>query len=421
MPEMVVKRGKSPGPGGAPLLPRGASARDYPRTVTIRNGYRRDAVTATGFGLIGVWAFFVYLVGPISGAARDGFGLTDGQVGLIGTALAAGLLGSALVGPALVGRLGRRTALLSMLVVMAGSAMVIATASGFPAMLLGVLAAGLAGAVVANTATAVLSDHHPAHRGRAITEANAAAAWLGLVAPLVVAAFLPSVLGWQGAPWMLALQPVCALPAVVRGLPRPAIGPTGHDARPAPGRPLPGSFRVGLICVAMAVAAEFSVNFWAVPLIAESTGATLGSATAALSGTVLGVAIGRTFAARLPDRFPLARLIVAAFAVLVVGMTGLLLAQSYPVAVLALLVIGLGLSVLFPFAQAMTLALVPRQADRGVAMISLAIGAAIGTAPFLLGLLAGAAGLRSAFLAVFAMAATGIAAALAVGRTADRR
>jgi MFS family permease len=147
----------------------------------------------------------------------------------------------------------------------------------------------------------------------------------------------------------------------------------------------------------------------------------LASATAALSATVLGVALGRTFAAGLPGRFGLPGLLAGAFCLLAVAMAGLLLAPTYPAAVAALLVCGLGISVLFPFSQSLALALAADQADRALAAVALAIGVAMGAAPFLLGVLAEAVGLRPAFLAAFGTAAVGLACALAAGRLAAPR
>jgi MFS family permease len=379
--------------------------------------YRRDGVTLTGFALLAVWACFVYLVGPVSVAAREDFGLSDAQAGLIGTAFAAGLMGSGVVGPVAVRRFGRRGALVVMLAALAACVALLALAPGYVAVLLAVLGAGLTGAVVANTATAVLSDHQGGHRARAITEGNAVGAWVGLLSPAVVAVFLTTRWGWQGAVWLTVALPLVVLPLVVARL---APGPSpGAAAGPAsPRHPLPSGFWVSLVCVAMAVAAEFSLTFWAAPLIVEGTGAPLASATGALSATVLGVALGRTFAARLPGRFGLPGLLAAGFCLLAVAMAALLLAPTFPAAVAALLLCGLGISVLFPFAQSLALTLAADQADRAVAIVALAIGVAIGAAPFLLGVLAEAVGLRPAFVAAFGTAAAGLVAALAVGRLA---
>ena len=73
---------------------------------------------------------------------------------------------------------------------MAGFAVILAAAGAYPLVLLAVAALGLLGATLANTATAVLSDHHREHRARAITEGNATAAWLGVASPAVLGAFL---------------------------------------------------------------------------------------------------------------------------------------------------------------------------------------------------------------------------------------
>ena len=112
------------------------------------------------------------------------------------------------------------------------------------------------------------------------------------------------------------------------------------------------------------------------------------------------------------NRYPVARLLILFFCLAALGLVLLLAAPTFAWSVAGLFVTGLGLSVLFPFAQAQAVALARADTDRAVALTALAVGAAIGAAPFLLGVLAGVVGLERAFAAGFLLAAVGVAATL---------
>lgn len=380
----------------------------------------RDRLTWFAYWLIGAWAFFLYFIGPATTAIGDDLDLPDAAVGFIGTALALGLATSAIVGPRLVARWGRIATVRAVLVAMAGCSVVLAAAGAYPVVLLAVAALGLLGAILANTATALLSDRHGEQRARAITEGNATAAWLGVASPAVLGAFLAMPAGWRGAALLVGLLPLVLVgvlrlvrPAPSEPTPAPVAAPQGGDA----GTPhaLPWRFWPALITVAMAVALEFTVNFWAAALISQRTGAVLAAAATALSALTLALALGRTFGGGLTNRFPVRRLLILFFCLAALGLAVLLAAPTFAWSVVGLFVTGLGLSVLFPFAQAQAVALARADADRAVGLTALGAGAAIGAAPFLLGVLAGFLGLERAFAAGFLLAAAGVAATVLVG------
>ncbi len=378
--------------------------------------YRRDQVTWTGFSLIGVWAYFLYFVGPGSTAIGADLELSGTATGFIGTALAIGLTTSAVAGPWAVRRWGRRRTLQRLLVGMAVLAVLLAASGTYPMVLAAVACLGLVGATIANTSTAMLSDHHGAHRARAITEGNAAASWLGVIAPAVLGFCLALPTGWRGAAVIVAALPLAALLLVAR-LPRheqhSPVPVVPRVPRSAPAR-VPPVFWPALVAVGMAVALEFSVNFWAAALITQRAGVDLSAAATALSAMTFGMALGRTFAASLPNRYPTTILLVGFFLIAAVGLAALLQSPSYWLSVGALLITGLGLSVLFPFAQSLAISLVLDGTDRAVALTAVAVGMAIGGAPFLLGVIANQAGLEAAFSVGFVLAAVGISATVAV-------
>jgi predicted MFS family arabinose efflux permease len=207
---------------------------------------------------------------------------------------------------------------------------------------------------------------------------------------------------------LVALLRVRSLPATSE----PVVG--DDEVSRGERQPMQRAFWPALVVVGAAVAMEFSINFWAAPLVQQRTGVPLAAAAAALSALTLGMALGRTFAAGLSSRFPLQRLIVGCFLIASTGLAALLMSASYPASLAALFCTGLGLSLLFPFAQSWALELAGSSADRAVALTALPIAIAIGTAPFVLGVLAGAVGLTGALAFGFVIALVGIAATAAV-------
>jgi MFS family permease len=89
------------------------------------------------------------------------------------------------------------------------------------------------------------------------------------------------------------------------------------------------------------------------------------------------------------------------------------------VAVVGLLVCGLGVANLYPLSLALTLAAAPRNSDTANARTQLLGGIVVTTAPYLLGSLADHVGVRAAFTVEAALIAT-CAALLLAGLTAGR-
>ncbi len=142
----------------------------------------RDAGTRMAYASIATWAFFLYFVGPVTPLVAAQWGVSSQLAGLIGMALAGGLITVGLLGAPLVTRWGRQGSGIRAAVLLAGAAGVLVVAPAFPFVLLGVYLGACAGALLMNVATAALADRHGSAGPRALTEANAAAAWIGRAA-----------------------------------------------------------------------------------------------------------------------------------------------------------------------------------------------------------------------------------------------
>jgi fucose permease len=405
-------------------------------------GLRRTPLTWAIYAATGAWASFVYLTGPVAPVMAADLGVPTASAGLLGTALAAGIATASLTGPVAVRRLGRDgTMRVALLVVAAGAAcaaVVPGLMTGWPAFasaLALVWAGATGGATAANASTARLAEVHPQHSAYAITEANAAAGWVGLFSPLLLGLALGAGLGW----WVGFAFCVLASLAAVAGLvlaDRAEHARTGAADRPSmhtlaaadelyepppgaappttrsPGNRLPRPFWVAMVALFAAAGSEFAINFWGSPLIQVQTGAPTAAATAAMSASVAGIAVGRTVGSRVTQRLGPHRTLLGGFALTIAGFAVLWLAAALPVAVVGLFVAGLGLSTLFPLMIDRGLLLSDGRPDLAMSRASLVLGLAIGGAPFLLGALGSVVPVSTAMLLVPLIVAIGVVGVL---------
>ena len=412
----------------------------------------RTPITWAIYGVNGAWAAFIYLTGPVSPILSEDLGMSLAAAGLIGTALALGIITASLAAPRAVRRLGRDGATKAGLVVVAaglvGMVLVPLVASGSVAfgMILGLVwVSASGGGTMLNASMARLSDAHPVHSARVITEANAAAAWVGLFSPLILGAALGAGLGWEVgilACLALALAALVGLVVADRVTARSgpaadgAPGDTSRDAHeldshelavqpalepvptarasiaPVP-TALPRVFWLAMVALFAAVATEFAINYWGSTLIQEQTGAPAASATAAMAAVVAGVAIGRTIGSALTLRLGPHRMLLGGFGLALVGFGVLWTAGTLPLSVVGLFVAGLGIAALFPLLLDRGIVLSAGHPDLAMARSSMVLGLAVGSAPFALGALGSVMPVRMALLLVPVVVVIGLFGVLA--------
>ena len=379
------------------------------------------------YAVNGVSAFFVYSVGPATPLIADDLSVSAQAASLHGTAMAAALLTSGAVATPALRRYGRAGTIGRCMLVMALGVLLILAAPVLAVSLVGAFLAGCSGSVAAISANATLAEVHPEVAPTVLTEANAAAAWVGLFAPLLMGAFLTVGAGWR---WGLALAvPLCLVMVPVTrsalrsaGVDEPAgqareraeraAAPAGAPSQAPLRAPVPPILWVVMLAVAAAAGVEFAVNYWGATLLAQNTGAPAGTITAAMSAPVAGVAVGRTLGARLALRVPAHPLLIGGWALALLGFAGFWRAGSVPLAFVGMFVTGLGLSVLYPLLLDRAVLLLPQNPDRALALAMPFVGVAIGVAPFGLGAVAGVVGVGTAFLVVPLLMAMGLGAVL---------
>lgn len=379
----------------------------------------RDALTLLGYAMIGVWAFYLYFLGPVTPIVAEQLGISDAAAGATGLVLAAGLISCGFASPVVVAAIGRRNSGLVAAGLMVFGIGVLVLAPGFAGVLAGVAVCSFAGALLMNTATASISARQGPATPTALTEANAIASWIGLLSPLLIGAVVAAGWGWRYAAGAVGISALVLVGVIWRtwraSADRVAPVAAASDAGASrAGRLLPG-FGWSLGAIVAAVGAEISLNFWGGVLLHAHTGVELATTTASMSALLAGMAVCRTAGARLTHRLPVRPLVLGSIAVAGLGFAVVWLAAALWLGIIGLFVTGLGLALLYPLTVSLALDHAIGDEDRAAAIIAIVMGGTMGVAPFALGALSGVAGVAWAFLLVPALLALG---ALSVTRAA---
>jgi MFS family permease len=420
--------------GAAPVRLPGA------RLVRGRATYTLYLVTVT-------WGFALYSMSSAIPQLAVGLGVSKAVAGLHGTMLSLGSVATGLVLAPITARLGRRRAIVAALIVAALGCLTLAT--GPDAWVTLVAAAVLAAAFTLATAlanTALVVQQGPAAAG-ALAEACSFGSGAGCFAPLVVGA--SAALGWGWRPALAVAIPMALIVSVFLlrlpvapeldsvappgrarpdrrdGQPRPDRRDGQHPPDRRPGQP-PGvvrsrtSFAAFAALTALGTMAEMGIVFWAAQLLIDQVGASPAAAAGALTAFTAGLTAGRWLTSTIVTRLAPLSLLVAGLVTLLAGWIAVWTTTSLPVAVMALVLMGLGAGPCYPFALTLTLTHSPLSLEVSQAVLSVAGGLSGGLAPFALGWLGDRFGVHSAYTAIpWIVAAEALAAA--VGWLALRR
>jgi MFS family permease len=373
----------------------------------------RDRLTLITYAQLGVFGYFLYGFGPVVPLLRDEQGTSRAVASLHGTALAVAVVVGGTIFPPLVRRFGRPPVMWTGVAGLAVGVLALWAARSFPATMAAALLAALAGSLLVNGVVATLSDHHGATGPAAISEANAVAAGVGAIAPLVVGATVAAGLGWR--PGLAALVPAVAVLALVAWISRRRVtGPAVHmsvGSGAGRGR-LPGAYWLAWTSMVATGSVEVCLNLWAGDVLRARAHVSPGVATAALSAIIGGMFLGRLVGTRLLLRFATTRVLLGALVVSAAGFTVFWLATTAWLAVAGLLVCGLGNALHYPLAIAIAIDHSGGQPDLAAARGGYAMGVGFGLAPFGLGALADAAGPHLAFLLVYGLLAVAVGVVL---------
>lgn len=391
----------------------------------------RDRITWLTYAQLGLWGFFLYGFGPVVPLLRDEQGTSTAVAGLHSTGIAVGALaGGALFAP-LARRVGRGRAIWVGLAGVACGVAALGALRALPATITAVAVVATFGMMVISGVSVVLTARHGAAAPAALTEANAACAGMGILAPLVIGASVDAGWGWRPVmaveAGLIALVALAALTFRVR-LPEaapaaaaPGGSPAGDPAdagsnRAVPVRRLPPAYWIAWVLMAVTGSIEVCLSLWTADVLRSHAAMAAGTASAAVAAIVCGMFVGRLAGGRIALRYRPVPLLLAALGVSLLGFALFWVAPVGWLAVTGLVVLGLGNAMHYPLAISIALAVAGPAADRAAGWASYSMGVGFGIAPVALGWVADGVGPHLAFLLLPGFIAAAALLAARLGR-----
>ena len=222
----------------------------------------RDRITWLTYAQLGLWGFFLYGFGPVVPLLRDEQGTSAAVAGLHSTGIAVGALaGGALFAP-VARRLGRGPAIWLGLAGVAAGVTALGLLRPLPATLASVAVIATFGMMVVSGVSVMLTARHGPAAPAALTEANAACAGMGILAPLTIGATVDAGLGWRP---LMAVEVGLITLVALAALTFRVRGPRRAPADAAAGMPVPVAAPTRVPAVPGSGVAEAVVPATAVP------------------------------------------------------------------------------------------------------------------------------------------------------------
>ena len=372
----------------------------------------RDRFTLTAYVLLAYFAYLQSLLGPVMPFLRGELGLSYVVGSLHLSAFAAGMVLIGLVGDRILRRIGARATLWGGAIGMAAGAIALILGTNVIWTIAAAGAMGVIGTLLLVAQQAGLAHHHGARRAVAFTEANILASVGSMLAPLAVGAAVGGGVGWR----LTLLLPLPLLAwLLLREVRQPVPAPEQPQGSSARGR-LPRRFWAYWLVASLGVAVEWCVGFWGADFLHTVGGLPLEVAVTAMALYFMSMLVGRITGSALTRQLLPSQLLVMA---LLLGLVGLLLFWQAPhivIALLGLVLAGVGIGNLFPLSLSVAVEAASTQAAAASARMTLAGGLAILTAPLALGSWADSVGLSAAFAVVPALLVIALVVAAGMNR-----
>jgi fucose permease len=355
----------------------------------------RHPLTWVIYALVGYFAYLETVLGPLMPFLRAEHGFSYTVASLHFSAFALGAVPVGFFGDRVAERWGRRVSLWGGGAGMAAGAALLAASPVSPGTVLGAFLMGTFGGLLLITTQAILADKHGEWSTVAITESNVAASACAILASLAVGVFAALGLGWRVA----LIPPVAALVLLaVRFRDEPLGRARTHES--ASGKAsssLPIRFWIYFGVLFLGISVEWCVAYWGADFLENGVGMGRSTAATALSVFFVAMLVGRILGSRLARRLPGGVLLLLTLCVASAGFPLFWLSAVPALNLLGLFVAGLGVGSTYPLAIAVGVATAPGRTDTATARLGLAGGAAILTAPFVLGAFADRVGIERAY------------------------
>ncbi len=353
-------------------------------------------------------SYMVYFVGAVTAFVAVALSLSDSEAGLHSSALAVGMVTAGLASARLDRVAGARMIHFAALTVLAVGGLTLVWA---PALVLTLAASALVGLgfglVLAHINQTVAAGGGSLARVR-YARGTLVATLFPFSVPLVIAIGIALGIGWQ-----FVIVPALLLVGMS------LVATRGRTVTPvlavAEGGRLPAAYWKAWFLLVLVIAVEFATLFWSSSIVESQTGVPLSEATLVITAFTAGMVVSRIgLSFRAASEWNPIWLLRGGAALALLGTLLPWASTSFELSMIGFFVAGLGLGVLFPVGAALAMATAPLQPQLASGRLVLASGLAVLLAPLVLGVIADAAGIRSAWLLVPAICVVALAAAVPV-------
>lgn len=357
--------------------------------------FQRDRFTWLAYLSLAFYAYFLNVLGPITPFLKEELELTYTVSSFHFTAFAVGILLIGVGGHWVIQQVGRWRALwLGMIGVSLGALLLVAGRS--PIITIGAcLLMGLIGSLILAIVPAALSDQHGEFRVIALSEANMISSVVATAAPLMVGWFAHLVGGWRLALGIIALTPLLILVSQRKGTSSANLSPMEVPIQSS--QALPVLFWMYWIALVLGVSVEFCMIFWSADYLENVLGMIRANAVQAVSLFLAAMILGRITGSRLVQHFSAHALVTISILMASIGFVLFWRTENVFWGLSGLFLTGLGVANLYPLILSLAIGAAKGNTVQASARATLASGTAILALPLILGRLADAVGIRSAY------------------------
>ena len=357
--------------------------------------FQRDRFTWLAYLSLAFYGYFLNILGPITPFLKDELGLTYTVSSFHFTAFAIGILLIGVGGHILIQRIGKQRSLwlglfgmsLSALLLLVGKISIITIGASF--------LMGLIGSLILAIVPAALSDQHGEMKAVALSEANVIASLFATSAPLLVGWFAHSIGNWRWALGSMACIPILMFLGLGKNS-SPTVSSAAEERAQA-NQTLPSLFWIYWVGIVLGVSVEFCMIFWSADYIEQVLGLSKADAAQAVSLFLAAMIVGRLLGSRLVQRFSTRVVITVSIVLAGIGFLLFWRTDNTLIGLSGLFLTGLGVANLYPLILSLAISSANGNTVQAGARATLASGTAILALPLLLGRLADAVGIRSAY------------------------
>jgi fucose permease len=357
--------------------------------------FYRDRFTWLSYLSLAFYAYFLNVLGPITPFLKEELQLSYTVSSFHFTAFAVGILLIGLGGHLLIQRIGRWPSLWIGMTGMSLGALLLLIGRN-PFITIGAtFLMGWVGSLILAIVPAALADQHGELRAVALSEANMISSVVASAAALMVGWSANLTGGWRPALGIVAFIPILLFLTLGKGT--ASVETSIAEDPTQSNQHLPGLFWMYWVAIVLGVSVEFCMIFWSADYLENVLGMVKANAAQAVSLFLAAMIIGRISGSRLIQRFAARRVVTVSILLASVGFLVFWRTENVFIGLSGLFFTGLGVANLYPMLLSLTIGAANGKTVQASARATLASGIAILTLPLILGRLADAVGIRSAY------------------------